>query len=136
MENDNKWMSESDKAKSLNEITSQEQSTAAPTVPGEDNGAEQPVETHELNEGTESAKDDKAADDQKVPEGDGEPENAKAEGDRKVEDPRGRYFRELFRSDRTAEEAAADAAAEAFANAYIMRQLKKIQRSFIPRYED
>ena len=40
MENDNKWMSESDKAKSLNEITSQEQSTAAPTVPGEDNGAE------------------------------------------------------------------------------------------------
>ena len=117
-------------------IETQEQSTAAPTVPGEDNGAEQPVETHELNEGTESAKDDKAADDQKVPEGDGEPENAKAEGDRKVEDPRGRYFRELFRSDRTAEEAAADAAAEAFANAYIMRQLKKIQRSFIPRYED
>ena len=134
MENDNKWMSESDKAKSLNEITSQEQSTAAPTVPGEDNGAEQPVaesaKTNELNDDTEPSKDDKATDDQRVPEGDGEPENAKDEVDRKVDrkvkDPWLRYLTESV----------SDSEAEARANAYIIHQLKKIQRSFIPRYED
>ena len=53
-------------------IETQEQSTAAPTVLGEDNGAEQPVagpvETNELNDETEPSKDDNASDDQKVPE--------------------------------------------------------------------
>ena len=68
----------------------QEQSTAAPTVPGEDNGAEQPVAEHvgtnELNEGTEPSKDDKADDNQKVSEGDDELGNAKDEGDRDTKD--------------------------------------------------
>ena len=68
----------------------QEQSTAAPTVPGEGSGVEQPVaapvKTNELNDDTEPSKDDKASDDQKVPEGDGEPENAKADGDREAKD--------------------------------------------------
>ena len=68
----------------------QEQSTAAPTVPGEDNGAEQPVAEHvgtnELNDGTEPSKDNEGADDQRVSEGDGEPENAKDDGDRDTKD--------------------------------------------------
>ena len=71
-------------------VKTQEQSTAAPTVPGEGNGAEQPVAEHvgtnELNEGTEPSKDDKADDNQKVSEGDGEPKNAKDDGDRDTKD--------------------------------------------------
>ena len=68
----------------------QEQSTAAPTVPGEGNGAEQPVAEHvgtnELNDGAEPSKDNDGTGDQRVSEGDGEPENAKAEGDREAKD--------------------------------------------------
>ena len=71
---------------SIDNDETQEQSTAAPTVPGEDNGAEQPVETNELNDDTEPSKDDKVADDQRLPEGDGEPENAKDDGDREAKD--------------------------------------------------
>ena len=71
-------------------IETQEQSTAAPTVPGEGNGVEQPVaesvETNELNDGTEPSKDNEGADDQRVSEGDGEPENAKDDGDRDTKD--------------------------------------------------
>lgn len=67
-------------------IETQEQSTAAPTVPGEGNEVEQPVGINEVNDGTEPAKDDKAADDQKVSEGDGEPKNAKDDGDRDTKD--------------------------------------------------
>ena len=74
----------------IDSVKTQEQSTAAPTVPGEGNGVEQPVaesvETNEVNAGTAPAKDDKAADDQKVSEGDGEPKNAKDDGDRDTKD--------------------------------------------------